>query len=111
MKTFNVIKKNGESREFDIQTDVIKLEESFVKYDISKYDSVMFLAKENIQQTIFDVSSIKDYFVFGFGRNKKMNMKNILTGGDYFLLGMHQPYILFIKNKYVNINERIINFS
>ena len=111
MKKFNVIKKSGESRELEINTDVVNLNESFVKYDVSKHDAIMFKAKEDIQQTIFDVSNIKDYFVFGFGRTNKMNAKNILTGGENFLLGMHQPYILFIKNKYIDFDERIITFS
>lgn len=111
MKKFNVIQKGGNLRDLEIHTDVISLDESFVKYDISNHDAVMFLAKEKIQQTIFDVSNLKDYFVFGFGRTKKMNAKNILTGGNNFLMGMHQPYILFIKNKYINTDERIISFS
>jgi hypothetical protein len=111
MLKLNLVHKNGSSRDIELDTSVIFLNDSFVKEDIEKYDSILYAAKPGIHQTIFDVSDVKDYFVFGFGKNNKMNMKNILTGGHQFLLGMHQPYILFIKNNHLSIDERITEFS
>lgn len=108
MLKFNLLHKNGSSREIYLDTPVDFLYNSFVKENIEKHDSILYVAKPGIHQTIFDVSGMKDYFIFGFGKNRKMNMKNILTGGDNFLLGMHQPYILFIKNHHLNIDERIV---